>query len=69
MEGVSLHSCCVESRKWWDPSGISSSNAVVFIANHIHIVFEWGSQGSPLKIAVEVSYVKSMGTKVMIQHF
>ena len=47
--GVSLYSCCVETKKWRDPQGISSSNAVVFIANHIHIVFEWGSLGITLE--------------------
>ena len=45
--------------------GISSSNVIVLIADHSHIVLLADPEGSPLKIAIEVYYVKYMGIKVM----
>ena len=47
--GVSPYGCSVETKKWWDPQGISSSNIIVSITDHSHAVFVWGSRGITLE--------------------
>ena len=62
--GVSPYCFCAEAKKWQDPHslGFASSTIVILIACHIHIGLEPGDlRGLPLKIAIEVYYVKSMG--------
>ena len=56
--GVSPYGCCVETKKLWDPQGISSSNVIVLIADHSHTSFAWKSQGITLEIAIKVHYIK-----------
>ena len=61
--GVSPYGCSVEAKKLRDPQGISSSNVIVSITDHSHTFLFRDPEGSPLKIAIKVYYVKSMGIK------
>ena len=67
---VSPYICSVEAKeKLWGLQRISSWNVIVPITDHSHTFIVTGSWGILLKIAIKVYYEKSMGIKVMTQHF
>ena len=58
-------------KKLWYRQSISNSNFIDSITAHSHTfnLLLWDPEGSPSKIAIKVYYEKSMGIKVMTQHF
>ena len=69
MMGTSQYGCSVEAKKLQDSQGISGSNVIISIADHGHTFLFGDPEGSPSKITIKVYYEKSMGIKVMTQHF
>ena len=58
------YNCCAEAKKLCDPQGILFRSLITVMPSMLG-----DPKGSPLKIAIEVDLVKSVGIKVKIQHF
>ena len=71
--GVSPYGSCAEAKKLRDPPGIPTSNVIVLITDHSHILFVQGSQGITLEnrhwsLLYKIYGDKSAGTAFLFEH-